>query len=80
MARRESLGLRQRHVAVGIEKPDGVVEMVEIDDQLVEDALVMLDLAGDLPALLDQAGNSVGAFPSRSPGYREILMGSRSGG
>jgi hypothetical protein len=26
-----------------------VVQMVEIDDQLVEHALVMLDLAGDLP-------------------------------
>jgi hypothetical protein len=36
--------------------------LIEVDNQLVQDALVMLDLAGDLPALLDQAGEGVGAF------------------
>ena len=30
--------------------------LVEIDHQVIEGALVMLDLAGDLAALLDQAG------------------------
>jgi hypothetical protein len=50
-----------------------VVNVVEIDDQLVEHALVMLDLASDLAALIDQAGQGVGAFyrrlvQSRSPG------------
>jgi hypothetical protein len=40
----------------------GVVNVVEIDDQLVQYALVMLDLAGDLPPFLDQAGDGVGPF------------------
>lgn len=33
--------------------------MIEVDNQLVQDALMMLDLAGDLPALVDQAGQGV---------------------
>jgi hypothetical protein len=53
MAGRERFRLRQRHVQFGREQPDRVVEVVEIDDQLVQDALVMLDLAGDPPAFLD---------------------------
>jgi hypothetical protein len=36
--------------------------LIEVDNQLVQDALVMLDLSGGLPALLDQAGEGVGAF------------------
>jgi hypothetical protein len=45
----------------------------------------MLDLAGDLAALLDQAGDGVGPFYGLgvhldSPGLsRKILMGSRCG-
>jgi hypothetical protein len=55
--------------------------VVEVDDQLVEDSVVMIDLAGDLATLLDQAGNGAGCGPSRSPGLsRKILMGSPSGG
>ena len=42
MTRRERLGLGQRHIAIGIEQPNGMVEMVEVDNQLVEDALMML--------------------------------------
>lgn len=51
----------------------GVVNVVEIDDQLVEHALVMLDLAGDLAALFDQAGEGVG----RSTGGRVSISISR---
>ena len=62
MAWWELLRLCQGHVAIRVEQADGVVKVVEIDDQLVEDALVVLDLAGDLPALLDQPGQRIGAF------------------
>jgi hypothetical protein len=50
MARRERPWLGQCHVAIRVEQADGVVDVVEIDDQLVQRALVMLDLAGDLAA------------------------------
>jgi hypothetical protein len=62
MARRECLGLGQRRVAVRVKQADGVVNVVEIDDQLVQDPLVMLDLAGNLAALLQQAGDGVAAL------------------
>jgi hypothetical protein len=67
VTRRERLGLRQRHVAIGVEQADRVVNVVEVDDQFIEGALVMLDLAGNLPTLLDQAGDSVRALHNGSP-------------
>jgi len=60
VTRRERLGLRQRHVAIGVEQADRVVNVVEVDDQFIEGALVMLDLAGNLPTLLDQADSASG--------------------
>jgi hypothetical protein len=66
VARRELPGLRQRHIAIRVEQADGVVDVVEIDDHLVEHALMMLDRAGDLAALLDQAGDGVGPFDGRA--------------
>ena len=56
------LRLGQRHVAIRVEKPDRVVEVVEIDNQLVQHGLVMLDLASDCAALFDEASEGVGAL------------------
>jgi len=41
---------------------DGVVDVFQIDDQVVEDALVVLYLSGYLAALLDQPSGGVGAL------------------
>jgi hypothetical protein len=49
----------QGYVQVRREQADRVVKVIEIDDQIVEDALVMLDLASDLSAFLDQGGHGV---------------------
>jgi hypothetical protein len=62
VAWRELLRLRQLHITVGVEQADGVVEVVEIDNQLVQHALVMLDLASDFAVLFDEASEGVGAL------------------
>jgi hypothetical protein len=51
VAWRELLRLRQLHITVGVDQADGVVEVVEIDNQRVQHALVMLDLASDFAVL-----------------------------
>lgn len=44
-----------------------VATVVQVDDEIVEHPLMVLDLASDLPALSEQAGDGVGAFCRHAP-------------
>ena len=65
-SRPQSLASHAGRRMVSLQEPASgesrLIDVVEIDDQLVQGALVVLDLAGDLPALLDRRASVLGRF------------------